>query len=137
MLPGVSTSDGQSVPQVWDVQISPTPEHSVDQLMIEVDQLRTALASRTTTAQATGLLAARFNLPIEQAWSVLRETSNLSNRKLADIARIVVNTHDDVPITAEQDIRVAVALVHVLDASVARVTARRLHRDCESAPTTD
>jgi response regulator NasT len=72
----------------------------------ELHTLREALHSRTLTGQATGLLAARLNLSTDQAWHVLRVTSNVTNLKLRDVARIVVAGQDraltprDAPIAA-------------------------------------
>ena len=95
---------------------TPIDPSSVDGLLVEIYQMRTALASRTITSQATGLLASQFGMPTERAWSLLREISNMSNRKLLDIARIVVDIHNDVPISPE-DTAVALALAAVLGLS--------------------
>ena len=108
------------------VNVYSQSEHSdpesleLERRALEIEQLRTALTTRTTTAQATGLLAARFQLPTDRAWELLTQASSLSNVKLARLARIVVDIHDDVPLTSDNR-QVAVALAAVFEAAVARV----------------
>ena len=84
-----------------------------------VAQLETALLSRTVTAQATGLLAARFGVDTDQAWRLLREVSNRSNQKLAKVAQLVVDLHNQADLTTEET-RVASAVAAVFDVAVSR-----------------
>ena len=58
----------------------------------EIDQLATALHSRTVIGQATGLVMGRFDVDASQAFDYLRRASSHSNRKLVDIASEMVRT---------------------------------------------
>ncbi|MBC9724178.1 ANTAR domain-containing response regulator [Streptomyces sp. TRM68367] len=55
----------------------------------EVDQLRQAIASRPVIDQARGILMATHACTSEEAWHILRETSQLSNTKLRTVAAAV------------------------------------------------
>ncbi|MFI7019533.1 ANTAR domain-containing response regulator [Streptomyces sp. NPDC050164] len=55
----------------------------------EVEQLRQAIASRPVIDQARGILMATHGCTSDEAWHVLRETSQLSNTKLRDVAAAV------------------------------------------------
>lgn len=56
----------------------------------EIDNLRTAIGSRTVIGQATGLLMAEYDLSADAAFGVLRRLSMEQNRKLIDVARELV-----------------------------------------------
>jgi hypothetical protein len=56
------------------------------------DQLRAALDSRDVIGQAKGILMARRNLTADQAFDVLRRTSQRLNVKLHDVATRVADT---------------------------------------------
>lgn len=58
----------------------------------EIDQLGTALHSRTIIGQATGLVMGRFEVDASQAFDYLRRLSSHSNRKLVDVASTIVRT---------------------------------------------
>ncbi len=58
-------------------------------LQEEVEQLRQAIASRPVIDQARGILMATHGCTSDQAWHILRETSQLSNTKLRDVAAAV------------------------------------------------
>lgn len=58
----------------------------------EIDQLETALHSRTIIGQATGLIMGRFDVDASQAFDYLRRVSSHSNRKLVDVASTIVCT---------------------------------------------
>ncbi|WP_328338307.1 ANTAR domain-containing protein [Streptomyces violaceus] len=58
-------------------------------LQSEVEQLRQAIASRPVIDQARGILMATHGCTSDQAWHILRETSQLSNTKLRDVAAAV------------------------------------------------
>ena len=90
----------------------------------ELGQLRVALASRTTTAQATGLLAARFGVSTDDAWRLLREVSNMGNVKVRDAARIVVDMHNGASLAGADERRIAHSVARVFDTAVQRTTAR-------------
>lgn len=55
----------------------------------EVEQLRHAIASRPVIDQARGILMATHGCTSDEAWHILRETSQLSNTKLRDVAAAV------------------------------------------------
>ncbi|MFI8892380.1 ANTAR domain-containing protein [Streptomyces paradoxus] len=58
-------------------------------LQEEVEQLRQAIASRPVIDQARGILMATHGCTSDEAWHILRETSQLSNTKLRDVAAAV------------------------------------------------
>ncbi|MEU5592561.1 ANTAR domain-containing protein [Streptomyces sp. NPDC020298] len=55
----------------------------------EIGQLRRAIASRPLIDQARGVLMATHACTSDQAWDILRETSQLSNTKLHTVAEAV------------------------------------------------
>ncbi|GAA4293037.1 hypothetical protein GCM10023086_03490 [Streptomyces venetus] len=58
-------------------------------LQEEVEQLRQAIASRPVIDQARGILMATHGCTSDEAWHILRETSQLSNTKLREVAAAV------------------------------------------------
>ncbi|WP_374936783.1 ANTAR domain-containing protein [Streptomyces sp. Ru71] len=58
-------------------------------LQEEVAQLRHAIASRPVIDQARGMLMATHGCSSQEAWTILRETSQLSNTKLRTVAAMV------------------------------------------------
>ncbi|MGW0816020.1 ANTAR domain-containing protein [Streptomyces viridiviolaceus] len=58
-------------------------------LQEEVEQLRQAIASRPVIDQARGVLMALHACTPDEAWQILRETSQLSNTKLRTVAAAV------------------------------------------------
>lgn len=82
----------------------------------EVEQLRQAIASRPVIDQARGILMAAHACTSEEAWLVLRETSQLSNTKLRTVAAaLTAGTEADGP-TPPQEVRTALrtAIRHCL-----------------------
>ncbi|KOU56876.1 hypothetical protein ADK57_40815 [Streptomyces sp. MMG1533] len=61
----------------------------LQQLQAEVDQLRQAIASRPVIDQARGILMATHACTSDEAWTILREASQLSNTKLRTVAAAV------------------------------------------------
>lgn len=62
------------------------------------EHFRSALASRDTIGQAKGMIMERYNLGPIQAFELLRQLSQDSNIRIADIAqRLVDNDHPDAP----------------------------------------
>ncbi|MEV0977974.1 ANTAR domain-containing protein [Streptomyces sp. NPDC049915] len=55
----------------------------------EIAQLRQAIASRPVIDQARGMLMAAHGCTSQEAWTILRETSQLSNTKLRTVAAMV------------------------------------------------
>jgi GAF domain-containing protein len=58
----------------------------------EIEQLQTALTSRTVIGQAEGILMERFDISATRAFDVLRRVSSHSNTKLSLIAKELVET---------------------------------------------
>ena len=65
----------------------------VAQLEAEVAQLKDALARRQQIGVATGLLAQRFAISPERAWSLLVRLSQNSHVKVREIAQSVIDAH--------------------------------------------
>jgi hypothetical protein len=65
----------------------------VAQLEAEVAQLKDALARRQQIGVATGLLAQRFAISPERAWSLLVRMSQNGHIKVRDIAQAMINAH--------------------------------------------
>jgi GAF domain-containing protein len=68
--------------------------HRVEQLGA---QLREALGTRAVIEQAKGILMVRAGVDDEQAFALLRRTSQHQNRKLRDVAASVVAMRDRLP----------------------------------------
>ena len=58
------------------------------------EQLQLAVAGRDIIGQAKGILMHRGNLTGIQAFNVLIQTSQQTNRKLVDVVRWLVNEHE-------------------------------------------
>ncbi|MER5942280.1 ANTAR domain-containing protein [Streptomyces sp. NPDC001928] len=95
--PGGEGQDAQvQDTQVQDAQAQDTPtrdtrgtdasEDFVQDLRIEVAQLRRAMQTRPTIDLARGILMASFSLSSEDAWTVLVEASQNTNTKLHTLA---------------------------------------------------
>jgi ANTAR domain len=65
----------------------------VAQLEAEIAQLKEALARRQQIGIATGLLAQRFSITPERAWSLLVRLSQNGHVKVRDIAEAMINAH--------------------------------------------
>lgn len=73
------------------------------ELRTEVEQLKQAMASRPVIDQARGVLMAVHACTSEQAWDILRETSQRSNIKLRDVAAAVTaGAEPDGPAPSEE-----------------------------------
>lgn len=59
------------------------------------EQLSSALTSRDLIGQAKGIIMERFNVDAVRAFEMLRQLSQSSNTRLADIAQRVIDTRDD------------------------------------------
>jgi hypothetical protein len=97
-----------------DDLVSAANSQSAQDLEQEVATLRTALATRLLIGQASGMLAAVLSMSTDDAWQVLRITSNATNIKVRDVARILIDGHNET--LAEAD---AVAAVRIADGLVA------------------
>ena len=65
----------------------------IAELEAEVVQLRAALVTRQQIGQASGLLAARFQVPDDQAKSILMGLSQHTNVQVSKVARILIAEH--------------------------------------------
>jgi AmiR/NasT family two-component response regulator len=61
----------------------------------EGGQLQSTLTSRHLIGQAKGIIMERFNVDAVRAFDMLRELSQTSNVRLADIAQRVIDTRGD------------------------------------------
>ncbi|GAB2842617.1 hypothetical protein GCM10027074_06370 [Streptomyces deserti] len=61
-------------------------------LQEEVEQLRQAIVSRPVIDQARGIIMATHGCASDEAWHILRETSQLSNTKLRTVAEAVTTS---------------------------------------------
>ena len=59
-----------------------------------VSQLRTALRTRSLVGQAQGMLMRHFDYDSAQAFDVLKRSSQNNNRKLRDLAGLLVDAHE-------------------------------------------
>lgn len=80
----------------------------VAQLEAEIAQLKDALARRQQIGIATGLLAQRFGITPERAWSLLVRLSQNCHVKVRDIAQALINAHCGRLDPAEVDIICAI-----------------------------
>ncbi|HKN43803.1 MAG TPA: ANTAR domain-containing protein [Propionibacteriaceae bacterium] len=76
----------------------------VAQLEAEIAQLKDALARRQQIGVATGLLAQRFGVTPDRAWSLLVRLSQNCHVKVRDIAQALINAHCGRPNPAEVEI---------------------------------
>jgi len=107
----------------------------VAQLEAEIAQLKDALARRQQIGIATGLLAQRFGITPERAWSLLVRLSQNCHVKVRDIAQALINAHCGRPNPAEVDIICAIEShlpdgVRLINAAAAssRLNSDRLRR---------
>ena len=72
---------------------SPDTSSRVAELEAEVAQLRDALARRQQIGVATGLLAQRFGISPERAWSLMVRLSQNGHVKVREIAQALIDAH--------------------------------------------
>jgi hypothetical protein len=60
---------------------------------VDYRSLQEAFARRATIEQAKGLLMARYSIPSDDAFELLRDHSQRTNRKLLDVASALLNAH--------------------------------------------
>ena len=65
----------------------------VAELETEIAQLKEALERRQQIGVATGLLAQRFTISPDRAWSLLVRLSQNGHVKVRDIAQALINAH--------------------------------------------
>src|SRR5215217_8046786 len=83
---------------------SPDTSSRVAQLEAEIAQLRDALARRQQIGVATGLLAQRFAISPDRAWSLLVRLSQNGHVKVREIAQALIKAHCGVVGPAEAKI---------------------------------
>jgi hypothetical protein len=76
----------------------------IAELEAEIAQLKEALAGRQQIGVATGLLAQRFSVSPDRAWSLLVRLSQNGHVKVRDIAQALINAHCGVVGPAEAKI---------------------------------
>ena len=64
---------------------------------VVTEQLQTALNSRVLIEQAKGVLAERLRLPVDQAFTVLRNGARSHNRRLSELAQAIVDGSEQLP----------------------------------------
>jgi len=64
---------------------------------ILTEQLQTALSSRILIEQAKGVLAERLQLDMADAFTLLRGTARINNRRLSDLAQVIVDGSEQLP----------------------------------------
>jgi hypothetical protein len=72
---------------------SPDPTSRVTELEAEIAQLRDALARRQQIGVAIGLLAQRFAISPDRAWSLMVRLSQNGHVKVREIAQAVTDAH--------------------------------------------
>jgi ANTAR domain len=72
---------------------SPHTSSRVAELEAEIAQLRDALARRQQIGVATGLLAQRFGISPERAWSLMVRLSQNGHVKVREIAQALIDAH--------------------------------------------
>ncbi|WP_406601588.1 ANTAR domain-containing protein [Lentzea miocenica] len=68
---------------------------AVDSATLQAEQLRRAINSRDVIGQAKGILMARRGLSADEAFDLLRRSSQHLNVKLVQLAEIVASRHDE------------------------------------------
>jgi hypothetical protein len=106
----------------------------VAELEIEVAQLKDALARRQQIGVATGLLAQRFSISPDRAWSLLVRLSQNGHVKVRDIAQALINAHCGVVGPAEAEIISAIEVHLPAGVSVIAVSGDGQHPTGEGAP---
>jgi GAF domain-containing protein len=66
-------------------------ERAIRRRDVLTTQLQTALNSRIMIEQAKGVLAERLQVPMHEAFTLLRSTSRNTNRRLSDLAQAIVD----------------------------------------------
>jgi hypothetical protein len=72
-------------------------ERKVQELQTVVTQLQSALDSRVTIERAIGMLAERFNLPIYDAFEVIRAAARTSRRGVRSLAEELLEDRAKTP----------------------------------------
>jgi hypothetical protein len=79
------------------VEYADAQERKVQELQTVVTQLQSALDSRVTIERAIGMLAERFNLPIYDAFEVIRSAARTSRRGVRSLAEELLEDRAKTP----------------------------------------
>jgi len=91
-------ADAQVVQALADVAaIGLLQERAISRSEALTEQLQGALNSRIIIEQAKGVIAQAHNLTVDVAFDVMRSYARRSNRRLSDIARVVVTDLNSLP----------------------------------------
>jgi hypothetical protein len=82
----------------------PDTSSRVAELEAEVAQLKDALATRQQIGVATGMLAQRFAITPDRAWSLMVRLSQNGHVKVREIAQAVIDAHCGRPDPTEVEI---------------------------------
>ena len=74
---------------------SPRQHTDVEECQEEVEDLRAALETRPVIDQAKGILIGQQHCTPEEAFAMLTEASQRSNRKLRDVAQAIVQAESE------------------------------------------
>jgi ANTAR domain-containing protein len=102
-LDGASADGDGSVSTVADAEIvrlaiyADRQERKVGELQATVSQLQVALDSRVMIDRALGMLAERFNLPIPDAFELLRAAARDSRREVRALAEEITISRAQTP----------------------------------------
>ncbi|MGF0174932.1 ANTAR domain-containing protein [Streptomyces sp. Marseille-Q5077] len=81
-------------------------QRTLEQSQVENSQLETALISRVLIEQAKGLLAERWNIPVDEAFEMFRSYARARHLRLSDLAaQIISGAFDTTAIPAPATIR--------------------------------
>jgi len=72
-------------------------ERAIRRRDVLTTQLQSALNSRIVIEQAKGVLAERLQVPMHEAFTLLRNTSRNTNRRLSDLAHAIVDGTERIP----------------------------------------
>jgi transcriptional regulator with GAF, ATPase, and Fis domain len=86
---------GQALADVATVGL--LQQRAIHRRDVLTEQLQTALSSRVLIEQAKGVLAERLNLPIDEAFTVLRNSARSRNRRLSELAQAIVDGSEQPP----------------------------------------
>ena len=72
-------------------------QRAIQRRDVVTEQLQAALNSRVLIEQAKGVLAERLRLPVDQAFTILRDGARSHNRRLSELAQAIVDGSEQLP----------------------------------------
>lgn len=95
---GLDANDTQIVQALTDVAaIGLLQERTINRSEILTEQLQGALNSRIIIEQAKGAIAQAHNITVDVAFDLIRGYSRRTNRRLSDVARLIVTDLTSLP----------------------------------------